>query len=95
MDIYQVIKRPLLTEKSGLMREEGNYYTFEVEKKANKEQIRQAVEALFKVHVIKVNTVTMPGKAKRFGKSVSQAKRIKKAIVKLKKDEKIDILEGV
>jgi large subunit ribosomal protein L23 len=95
MDIYQVIKRPLLTEKSGLMREEGNYYTFEVEKKANKEQIRQAVEALFKVHVIKVNTVTMPGKAKRFGRSVSQAKRMKKAIVKLKKDEKIDILEGV
>lgn len=95
MDIYQVIKRPLLTEKSGMMREEGNYYTFEVERKANKEQIRQAVEALFKVHVIKVNTVTMPGKAKRFGRSVSTAKRMKKAIVKLKKDEKIDILEGV
>jgi large subunit ribosomal protein L23 len=95
MDIYQIIKRPLLTEKSGFVRENGNFYTFEVEKTATKEQIRQAVEALFKVHVIKVNTVTLPGKSKRFGKNMSEAKRMKKAIVKLKKDEKIDILEGV
>jgi large subunit ribosomal protein L23 len=95
MDIYNVIKRPLLTEKSGRVRTEGNYYTFEVEKTATKELIKEAVEALFKVHVIKVNTVTMPGKIKRFGKSVSEAKRVKKAIVKLKKDEKIEILEGV
>jgi large subunit ribosomal protein L23 len=95
MDIYQIIKRPLLTEKSGFVREHGNFYTFEVEKTATKEQIRQAVEALFKVHVIKVNTCTMPGKAKRFGKNMSEARRMKKAIVKLKKDEKIDILEGV
>jgi large subunit ribosomal protein L23 len=95
MDIYQIIKRPLLTEKSGFVRVEGNFYTFEVEKTATKEQIRQAIEALFKVHVIKVNTVTLPGKAKRFGKSISEARRVKKAVVKLKKDEKIDILEGV
>jgi large subunit ribosomal protein L23 len=95
MDIYQIIKRPLLTEKSGFVREQGNFYTFEVEKTATKEQIRQAIEALFKVHVIKVNTVTLPGKAKRFGKSISEARRVKKAVVKLKKDEKIDILEGV
>ncbi len=95
MDIYKVIKRPLLTEKSGRVREEGNFYTFEVEKNANKELIKQAVETLFKVHVIKVNTCTMPGKAKRFGKNSSEARRMKKAIVKLKKDEKIEILEGV
>ena len=95
MDIYQIIKRPLLTEKSGFIRENGNFYSFEVDKNATKEEIRQAVETLFKVHVLKVNTVTMPGKAKRFGKSTSEARRVKKAFVKLKKDEKIDILEGV
>jgi large subunit ribosomal protein L23 len=95
MDIYNVIKKPILTEKSGRVREQGNYYTFEVEQNATKELIKQAVETLFKVHVLKINTVTLPGKVKRFGKSVSEARRIKKAFVKLKKDEKIEILEGV
>ncbi|HDQ25417.1 MAG TPA: 50S ribosomal protein L23 [bacterium] len=95
MDIYQVIKRPLLTEKSSLMKESGNYYSFEVDKSATKEEIRQAVETIFKVHVEKVNTVTLPGKAKRFGRSISGARRFKKAVVKIKKDEKIEIVEGV
>ena len=95
MNVHKVIKKPSLTEKSGLIREKGNYYTFQVDKRASKKQIKQAVEELFKVHVVKVNTTTMPGKSKRFGRAVSDAKRFKKASVKLKKDEKIDIVEGV
>ncbi|HRU39776.1 MAG TPA: 50S ribosomal protein L23 [Candidatus Goldiibacteriota bacterium] len=95
MDIYQIIKKPSLTEKSGLVREKGNFYTFQVEKTATKKQIKKAIEGLFKVHVERVNTVMMPGKAKRFGRSVSAAVKFKKAIVKLKKDEKIEIVEGV
>ncbi len=95
MDLHQVIKRPSLTEKSGLVREKGNYYVFVVDKNASKEQIKQAVELMFKVHVLKVNTVMMPGKAKRFGRAVSEARKFKKAAVKIKKDEKIEIVEGV
>jgi large subunit ribosomal protein L23 len=95
MDIYNIIKRPSLTEKSGQVRKEGNFYTFIVDTEASKKEIKNAVQELFKVHVIRVNTVIMPGKAKRFGKSASEAKGFKKAIVKLKKDEKIEIVEGV
>jgi large subunit ribosomal protein L23 len=95
MDIYKIIKKPSLTEKSGLVREQANFYTFHVDKGASKKEIKKAVEELFKVHVIRVNTVMMPGKSKRFGKNSSTAKKFKKAIVKLKKDEKIEIVEGV
>jgi large subunit ribosomal protein L23 len=95
METYQIIKRPSLTEKSGQVREKGNFYTFHVDRTATKKEIKRAVEEMFKVHVIRVNTVMMPGKAKRFGRSASHAMRFKKAIVKLKKDEKIEIVEGV
>ena len=95
MNLHDIIKKPSLTEKSGHIREKGNYYTFRVNNDASKKEIKMAVEAMFKVHVIKVNTITMPGKSKRFGKAMSAAKKFKKAVVKLKKDEKIDIVEGV
>ncbi len=95
MDIYKIIKRPSLTEKSGLVREKGNFYTFHVDKDASKKEIKLAIQELFKVHVIRVNTVNMPGKSKRFDRSASTAKSFKKAIVKLKKDDKIEIVEGV
>ena len=95
MDIYKIIKKPSLTEKSGLVREQANFYTFHVDKDASKKEIKKAVEELFKVHVIRVNTVMMPGKSKRFGRSASNARKFKKAIVKLAKDEKIEIVEGV
>ncbi|MFP4465759.1 MAG: 50S ribosomal protein L23 [Candidatus Goldiibacteriota bacterium] len=95
MDVYQIIKRPSLTEKSGFVREQGNYYVFEVAKEASKKQIKEAVEKVFKVTVIKVNTTMMPGKSKRFGRRISEAKKFKKAAVKLKKEDKIEIVEGV
>lgn len=95
MDTFNIIKRPLLTEKSSLLKEKGNFYVFEVDKNSSKKMIKKAIEEIFKVHVIKVNTVTMPGKSKRFGRYISEAKKFKKAIVKLKEGEKIEIVEGV
>ncbi|MCX8094023.1 MAG: 50S ribosomal protein L23 [Candidatus Goldbacteria bacterium] len=95
MDITNIIKKPFLTEKSGLLKEKGNYYLFEVDKNASKKMIKKAIEELFKVHVEKVNTVILPGKAKRFGRTISKAREFKKAIVKLKAGEKIELVEGV
>jgi large subunit ribosomal protein L23 len=95
MDIYQVIKKPSLTEKSSIAREKNNDYTFEVDSDATKTQIKEAVEKIFKVKVLDVHTITKPGKAKRFGRTISTAKRTKKAVVRLKKEDKIEIVEGV
>ncbi|HNZ29397.1 MAG: 50S ribosomal protein L23 [Candidatus Aerophobetes bacterium ADurb.Bin490] len=95
MDIYQIIKKPSLTEKSSIAREKGNFYTFEVDSKASKKQIKEAVEKIFKVKVLKINTANLPGKAKRFGRQISAARKFKKAIVQLKKEDKIEIVEGV
>ncbi|MCX7698689.1 MAG: 50S ribosomal protein L23 [Candidatus Goldbacteria bacterium] len=95
MDITSIIKKPFLTEKSGLLKEKGNYYIFEVDKNASKKMIKKAIEELFKVHVEKVNTVILPGKSKRFGRTISKARKFKKAIVKLKAGEKIELVEGV
>lgn len=95
MDSYSIIKKPMLSEKGSLMKEQGNYYLFAVAREATKSQIKKAVEEIFKVHVLKVNTITLPGKSKRFGRSISEAKKFKKAAVKIKADEKIEIVEGV
>lgn len=95
MDILNIIKRPLLTEKSGLLKENGNFYLFEVNKNASKKMIKKAIEEIFKVHVVKINTLTMPGKVKRFGRIISKAQKFKKAVVKIKEGEKIELVEGV
>jgi large subunit ribosomal protein L23 len=95
MDTFNIIKKPFLTEKSGVLKEKGNFYLFEVDKNSSKKMIKKAIEEIFKVHVIKINTITMPGKAKRFGRTVSKAQRFKKAVVKLKEGEKIEVVEGV
>ena len=95
MDTLNIIKKPFLTEKAGLLKEKGNYYSFEVDKNSSKKEIKKAIEEIFKVHVVKINTVTMPGKTKRFGRTISKAKKFKKAVVKLKEGEKIELVEGV
>lgn len=91
---HEIVLRPLLTEKStnGLA---FNKYTFKVHEGANKIQIRQAVETLFKVKVVKINTVTMRGKTRqRLGRYKSKGADWKKAVVTLKDGDKIKI-EGV
>ena len=83
LDIYDVIKRPLLTESSMDRLDKANTYVFAVHPRANKIQIRRAVETLFDVKVVKVNTAKVPGKPRRFGRLFAHTPTWKKAFVKL------------
>ncbi|MCL6548155.1 MAG: 50S ribosomal protein L23 [Alicyclobacillus sp.] len=87
MDPRDVIRRPIITERSTELMEERKY-VFEVDKRANKVEIRQAVEKLFGVKVEKVNTMRVPGKQKRVGRFTGRTPERKKAIVKLTADSK-------
>ncbi len=90
----QTIKRPIITEKSSAIKESG-WYVFSVERKANKKEIKEAVEKVFKVKVEAVRTLIVPGKkVKRFGRPVGRRSPLKKAYVKLK-EGKIEFFEGV
>ncbi len=90
----QIIRRPLITEKSTLQKEEGNQYVFEVDRQANKIEIRSAVEHLFKVKVHTVRTVNVLGKVKRLGRKYGKRPDWKKAIVTLREGDRIDFFEG-
>jgi len=92
--IYDVIKRPLLTEKSTTQKEVANKITFEVDRRANKIEIKQAVEKIFKVKVINVHTMLVRGKLKRFKNIMGKRSDWKKAVVTLKAGEKVPFLEG-
>ena len=94
MEAHSIILRPVVTEKTNFSREKQNKVTFEVAPTANKSEIKKAIESLFKVKVTKVNTTTLPGKKRRFGMSISQPARWKKAVATLKAGEKIDLFEG-
>lgn len=91
--MYNVIKRPLVTEKNSMLAEAG-VYVFEVDKKATKPEIKKAVEKFFNVKVAGVNTVQCRSRAKRTRFGVSQAVSWKKAMVRLAKGEKISLFEG-
>ena len=94
MHLYEVLRRPLLTEKTTLLKE-GNGYVFEVAKEANKPQIREAVERAFKVKVARVNVVACPGKTRRMGRREVRTPSWKKAIVALEPGYKITLFEEV
>jgi large subunit ribosomal protein L23 len=91
---YQVLVRPLITEKATILAGEHKY-AFAVDSRANKQQIRQAVEVAFKVTVTKVNTMTVHGKRRQFGRRMSQRPDWKKAIVTLAEGDSIQIFEGM
>ena len=94
MDPRDLIKRPVITEQSTSLMEERKY-VFEVDKRANKVEVRQAIEKIFGVKVEQVNTMRVPGKKKRVGRNVGYTSEWKKAIVKLTEDSKpIEIFEG-
>jgi large subunit ribosomal protein L23 len=96
MHIYEVLRRPLLTEKTLLGVDVGNRYTFEVDMRANKFQVKDAVELAFSVTVTDVNMVVMPVKTTRRGKRVTIRKgKWKKAIVALAPGNSIQLFEGV
>lgn len=93
-NLRDVLIKPVVTEKTTALMQE-NKYTFLVPLKANKVEIRQAVEKLFKVKVEEVNTLRVEGKVKRMGKHVGKRPDYKKAIVKLAPGERIEFFEGV
>lgn len=95
MEVYQIIKKLLVTEKSTLARDESNKYIFEVDRKANKVEIGRAVEKLFKVKVVDVRVMNVLGKKKRTGRVMGQKSSWKKAIVTLTAGNRIEIFEGV
>ena len=95
MKVHQVIKRPLVTEKSTIGREEANVVTFAVDPRANKMEIQRAVETLFEVDVLGVRTMRMRGKKRRMGKFVGSRPEWKKAIVRLAEGQSIEFFEGV
>lgn len=94
MHLYEVLRRPLITEKSTLL-SERNRYVFEVAKGAAKQQIKEAVEAAFKVGVVKVNVMTVPGKMRRVGRGRVMTPSWKKAVVTVEAGQKIEFFEGV
>lgn len=95
MSPEHVIKRPIiLTEKSRLLQEGGNQVVFEVDRRANKIEIRNAVQSLFKVTVTDINTLIVRGKMRRMGRGVAKTQNWKKAIVTLKAGDSIKFFEG-
>jgi large subunit ribosomal protein L23 len=95
VNLHDVIQRPLVTEKSNIGREEQNLVTFAVDPRANKHEIRRAVEELFRVRVLRVRTSNPPRKTRRVGRFVGRKPAWKKAIVKLAEGQSIEFFEGV
>ena len=94
MHLYEVLRRPLITEKYTALQAYSKY-AFEVAREANKPQIKQAVEKAFKVKVTAVNVMTVAGKRRMLGRRQLPAHSWKKAIVTLKPGDKIELFEGV
>ncbi|OGW24790.1 MAG: 50S ribosomal protein L23 [Nitrospinae bacterium RIFCSPLOWO2_12_FULL_47_7] len=93
-DLYKIIEKPLITEKSTLLLQESNRVSFMVNKNANKMKIKEAVERVFKVTVLKVNTVNVKGKERIFGRKIGRTQDWKKAVLRLKEGDKIEFFEG-
>ena len=94
MHLYEVLRRPLITEKDTVLQVQDKY-AFEVAGEANKHQIKQAVETAFNVKVTAVNVMRVPGKEKRVGRRVVLTPSWKKAIVTLQPGAKIELFKGV
>ena len=94
MELLEVLRRPVITEKSTLLQTRGKY-AFEVDRSAGKVQIKAAVEKAFNVKVTAVNVMTVPSKTKLIGRKRVQTSPWKKAIVTLKEGDKIELFEGV
>ena len=94
MNIHKVLERPTITEKSTVLQESGKY-TFRVAQKANKVQVKEAVEKSFNVTVIGVNITKTHGKRKRYGSRMTKKPDIKKAVVTLAEGDRINLIEGL
>ncbi len=92
---YDIIIRPLITEKTSIQKEDHNQVSFEVDRRANRVEIRRAIENIFNVRVAGVRTMQVKGKVKQRGRVVGKRRDWKKAIVNLVPGERIDFFEGV
>ncbi len=92
---HDIIRRPLITEKTSIQKATFNQLTFEVDRRANRVEIRKAIENIFNVNVASVRTMQVKGKVKQRGRIVGKRRNWKKAIVKLMPGERIDFFEGV
>ncbi|MCE5243729.1 MAG: 50S ribosomal protein L23 [Syntrophobacteraceae bacterium] len=92
---YHILKRPLVTEKSNIQKEERNKISFEVDRRANKIEIKDAVEKIFKVDVLEVATMSVKGKRKRVGRHFTKQSDWKKAVVTIKAGQRVEFFEGV
>ncbi len=92
---YDILIKPLLTEKMTALKESENRVSFVVDKRANKIEVKKAVEEAFKVKVAAVNVMNLLGKKKRLGKFAGKRPDWKKAIITLKKGEKLELFEGM
>ena len=95
MNAYEVLVKPIITERATGLSDRMNKFTFQVHPRANKHQVRDAVESMYGVRVAKVATLSVPGKLKRRGASIGRRSDWKKAIVTLEDGESIDVMGGV
>jgi large subunit ribosomal protein L23 len=95
LEEYKIIRKPIVTEKSTDLKDYNNQIVFEVHPEANKSEIAKAVEKLFKVTVLSVQTQNRKGKSKRLGRFSGRRKQWKKAIVRIKEGNRVDFFEGV
>lgn len=95
MHVYQVLKRPIVTEKTGIQGDQENRYSFEVDTRANKLQVKEAVEKAFNVQVVAVNIMNVRGKPRRLGRQRGRTPDWKKAVVTLAPGQRIQLFEGV
>ncbi len=94
-DMYRILERPLVTEKTTLQKEDNNQVVFKVRTDANKIEIRKAVEALLEVKVTAVNTMVIRGKSRRMGRHIGRRPNWKKAIVTLAAGEEVEFFEAL
>jgi large subunit ribosomal protein L23 len=94
-NVYDIVTSPLITEKGTMVNEAGNQVLFRVRRDANKDEIRHAIESLFKVKVEKVRTLNYLGKTRRVGKNIGRRPNWKKAYVTLAEGQRIDFFENV
>jgi large subunit ribosomal protein L23 len=92
---HDIVIRPLITEKTSIQKEVNNQITFEVDRRANRVEIKKAIENIFNVNVVVVRTMQVKGKTKQRGRIVGKRRDWKKAIVTLMPGERIDFFEGV
>lgn len=93
--IEDILIKPLLTEKTSQETETTNRYAFEVQLKANKYQIKSAVEKMFDVKVLNVRTTTTAGKMRRVGRFVNKSNKTKKAYVQIQEGQKLELFKGI